>query len=48
MAGPPDNVMGSIGTMLRENTAGDRLAINMQGNDLGGFVRLTVSISRVD
>ncbi len=48
MAGPPDNAIGSIGTMLRENAAGDRLAINMQGNDLGGFVRLTITVSRVD
>ncbi len=48
MAGPADNVMSFIGTMLRENVAGDRLAINLQGNDLGGFVILTISISRVD
>lgn len=48
MAGPPDNAIGSIGTMLRENAAGDRLTINMQGNDLGGFVRLIISVSRVD
>ena len=48
MAGPPDNAIGSIGTMLRENAAGDRLTINMQGNDLGGFVRLTITVSRVD
>jgi hypothetical protein len=48
MAGPPDNAIGSIGTMLRENAAGDRLAINMQGNKLGGFVRLTITVSRMD
>jgi hypothetical protein len=46
MAGPPDNAVGFIATMLRENSAGDRLAINMQFNELGGFVFLTISISR--
>lgn len=48
LAGPPDNVVASIATMLRENVAGDRLAINMQANNLGGFVRLTLTISRAD
>lgn len=46
--GPPDNVVGSIATMSRENQAGDTLAINMQYNELGGFVRLQVTISRVE
>jgi hypothetical protein len=44
MAGTPDNAIGSIGTMLRENAAGDRLAINMQANERGGFVILNISI----
>jgi hypothetical protein len=48
MAGPPDNVVASIATMLRENANGDTLAINMQANDLGGFVRVTITISRSD
>jgi len=48
MAGPPDNAVGSIGTMLRENAIGDRLAVNMQGNEVGGFVRLNITISRVE
>jgi len=48
MAGPPDNAIGSMGTMLRENTAGDRLTINMQANELGGFVKLTITISRAN
>ena len=48
MAGPADNAVASIATMLRENAAGDRLAINMQRNDLGGFVRITITISRAD
>jgi hypothetical protein len=46
--GPPDNVVGSIATMSRENTAGDTLAINMQYNSLGGFVRVQITIARVD
>jgi hypothetical protein len=46
MAGPPDNAVANIATMLRENSDGDRLAINMQYNDLGGFVILTITISR--
>jgi hypothetical protein len=48
MAGPPDNQVATIATMLRENADGDRLAINMQRNELGGFVRVTVTISRAD
>ena len=48
MAGPPDNQVATIATMLRENADGDRLAINMQRNELGGFVRVTVTISRVN
>jgi hypothetical protein len=48
MAGPPDNQVATIATMLRENEAGDRLAINMQRNELGGFVRVTLTISRAD
>ncbi len=46
MAGPPDNVVGSIATMLRENEAGDRMTVNMQGNKIGGFVRVTIAIVR--
>ena len=46
MAGPPDTSMGSIATMLRKNGAGDQLSINMQGNELGGFVRVTVTVLR--
>jgi hypothetical protein len=48
MAGPPDNAVASIATMLRENAAGDRLAINMQANELGGFVRINITISRAN
>lgn len=48
IAGPPDSAIGAIATMLRENAAGDRLAINMQANEIGGFIRLTITITRVD
>ena len=48
MAGPPDNAVANIATMLRENTAGDRLALNMQFNELGGFVILTINVSRAN
>lgn len=46
LAGPPDTYMGSIASMLRENEAGDKLTINMQGNELGGFVRVTLTVIR--
>lgn len=48
MAGPPDNAVANIATILRENATGDRLAINMQYNELGKFVRLSITISRAD
>jgi len=48
LAGPPDNAVASIATMLRENAAGDRLAINLQANELGGFVRVNITISRAN
>lgn len=48
LAGPPDNAVASIATMLRENAVGDRLAINMQANELGGFVRVNITISRAN
>lgn len=46
MAGPQDNALGAMATMLRENTAGDRLSISMQANEFGGFVRLNITITR--
>ena len=48
LAGPPDNAIGTIGTMLRENAAGDRLAINLHFNQVGGFVRLMMRINRFE
>jgi hypothetical protein len=44
MAGPPDTSVTSIATMLRENQAGERMTINMAGNKLGGFVKVTISV----
>jgi hypothetical protein len=46
LAGPPDTSMGSIASMLRKNAVGDQLTVNMQGNQLGGFVRVTVTVIR--
>lgn len=46
MAGPPDSAVGSIATMLRKNQAGDNLTVNMQENKLGGFVQVTIQITR--
>ena len=48
MSSPPDNAVEVIGTMLRENEAGARLAISMQADVLGGFVQLTITISRAE
>lgn len=45
-AGPPDSAVGAIATMLRENGGGDRLTINMQANELAGFVSITVLVIR--
>jgi hypothetical protein len=45
-AGPPDSAVGAIATMLRENSGGDRLTINMQSNELAGFVSITVVVIR--
>jgi hypothetical protein len=48
MAGPPDTSVGSIATLFRKNEAGDQLSINMQGNELGGFVRVTMVVQRAN
>ena len=45
-AGPPDSDVGAIATMLRENEGGDRLTINMQANEIAGFVSVTVLVIR--
>jgi hypothetical protein len=41
----PDTV-GSIAILLRENEAGDRVSINMQKNEVGGFVVVSISVTR--
>jgi hypothetical protein len=46
LAGPPDSAVGAMGTMLRENEAGDRLTINMQANVNAGFVSVIVQVIR--
>jgi len=46
MAGPPDNAVGVIATMLREDANGDRLTVNMQENSDAGFVRVTAQVAR--
>jgi hypothetical protein len=45
-AGNPDTQAGKIASMLRINEAGDRISINMQHNELGGFVVVTVTLAR--
>lgn len=45
-AGSPDTAVGQIATLLRKNAQDDRLTVNMQGNDVGGFVKITISIGR--
>lgn len=45
-AGNPDTQAGKIAAMLRVNQDGDRISINMQHNELGGFVVVTITISR--
>jgi hypothetical protein len=47
MHGPPDNAVGAIATMSRKNEAGDTLLINMQFNEIGGFVIMQITLSRV-
>ena len=42
----PDSAVGNIATMLRQNEAGNRMAINIQYNQLGDFVTIAMSITR--
>lgn len=48
LAGPADSALASIATMLRENDSGDRMTINLQENQLGGFVRVNISVVRAN
>ncbi len=42
----PDSVVGSMGSMVRENANGDRLSVDMQFNQIGDFVVIKIAISR--
>lgn len=42
----PDSAIGSIGTMARENEAGDKLSLNMQYNQNGPFVIVQIALVR--
>ena len=42
----PDTSLGSMAALLREKESGERVTISMQSNQLGGFVVVTISISR--
>lgn len=42
----PDSSVGAIGSMSRENEAGDKLTINMSYNANGGFSVISISILR--
>ena len=42
----PDSAIGAIGTMSRQNTAGDKLSVNMQYNKNGGFVIVQIAMVR--
>jgi hypothetical protein len=48
LAGPQDSALASIAAMLRENQDGDRMTINMQANQLGGFVKVNISVVRAN
>jgi hypothetical protein len=43
----PDNVIGAIGTMSRQNDAGDKIAINLQYNQIGDFTTVYITITRI-
>ena len=45
--GAGDNVIGAIGTMSRQNEAGDILTINMQYNPPGDITIVYITINRV-
>jgi hypothetical protein len=44
--GPPDNSVGAMATMYRENEAGETLTINMQYNQNGNFVSYQIIVIR--
>ncbi len=40
----PDSALGNTATMLRSNEIGEQLSVNMQYNQLGNFVAITMSL----
>jgi hypothetical protein len=42
----PDSAVGAMATMLRANAEGHRMSINIQYNQLGDFVTITMAIVR--
>lgn len=48
LAGPPDSALASLATMLRENDSGDRMTVYLQENQLGGFVKVNISVVRIN
>lgn len=42
----PDTVVASIASLVRQNDAGDRIVLNLQANQLGGFVTISISVTR--
>ncbi|MEW6716709.1 MAG: hypothetical protein AB1345_04285 [Chloroflexota bacterium] len=45
--GPPDNAVGAIATMYRENEKGEKISLNMQYNQLANFVSVNIAVQRV-
>ena len=42
----PDTVVASIASLVRRNDKGDQIFINLQANKLGGFVTVSISVTR--
>jgi hypothetical protein len=42
----PDTVVASIASLVRRNDKGDQIFINLQANQLGGFVTVSISVTR--
>ena len=42
----PDTIVASIASLVRVNDAGDRVVINLQSNELGGFVTVSILVTR--
>ena len=42
----PDSAVGAIGSMTRENEAGDKISLNMSFNPISGATPIAIAISR--